>query len=216
MSPFNQALTHTLGLEGNWSHHKLDPGGRTRFGITERLASRYGVDVETMIRPQAQHIYFHAFWRPMRLEEIARLANGEYIPLAIELFEAAVNTGTRQTGGWRCVAWLQQWLNRFNYGDDWPQLRTDGLMGPNTLAAVDGYHEQRKHLDGPEVLRLAVNASQIMYYGRLVDQSPDQFGAFAYGWVRTRGAPIEIEDEPHEPDNHEPRRPDHRRQQDNG
>ena len=39
---FDTALKHVLQIEGDFSDHPDDPGGKTRFGITEDVARRAG------------------------------------------------------------------------------------------------------------------------------------------------------------------------------
>lgn len=193
MTAFENALQHTLGVEGGWSDHRLDPGGRTRFGITERIAEKYGYDVETLTVNQARDVYRRAFWRPLRLDDVAAIGNGRFEPLAAEMFDSGVNTGvTRTRGGWRVVHWLQLWLNRLNKGyhlhddPDWPVLAVDGLIGPATLGALRGFDVKRRHLDGARVLVTCLNVSQGAYYAEITDRRPAEFSAFIYGWMRTR------------------------------
>ncbi len=39
---FDTAFTKVLGHEGGFSDHPDDPGGKTRFGVTEAVARRVG------------------------------------------------------------------------------------------------------------------------------------------------------------------------------
>lgn len=193
MTPFETALRHTLGVEGGWSDHPLDPGGQTKYGITERLARRYGYNVRDLSVDDARDIYRKAFWRPLRLDDVAAIAAGRYERVAAEIFDSGVNTGTSRThGGWRVVRWLQSWLNRLNSGyhlagqPDWRVLNVDGLMGPATLLALRGYDRRRRRDDGPEVLETCLNVSQGAYYAGITDNRPGEFSAFIYGWMRQR------------------------------
>lgn len=52
MTPFEEALKHTLGIEGEYSDHPSDSGGKTRYGITEAKARAWGYDGPMSARPR--------------------------------------------------------------------------------------------------------------------------------------------------------------------
>lgn len=113
---FDQAFDILLRHEGGFSDHAADPGGKTRFGITEAVAREVGYrgDMRELPLDLAKRIYKDRYWDAVRAEEL---------PEAIRYaaFDAAVNSGPRQA-----IHWLQRAVG----------TRDDGIIGPQTLAAV--------------------------------------------------------------------------------
>lgn len=178
-TPFQQALDRLLYVEGGYSDHPADSGGRTRWGVTEALARRYGYrgSMRTYPREAAEEVYYEHFWRPMHLDEVAQIAGEE---LAYELFEAAVNLGRS-----RPARWLQRLLNVLNLrGTLYPDLREDGLVGPNTLGALQAF-VRRRGPEGVTVLQKGLDALQGTFYIELAERRQKD-EAFIYGWLRTR------------------------------
>ena len=113
---FDQAFDILLKHEGGFSDHAADPGGKTRFGITEAVAREVGYrgDMRELPLDLAKRIYKDRYWDAVRAEEL---------PEAIRyvVFDAAVNSGPRQA-----IRWLQRAVG----------VRDDGVIGPITLSAV--------------------------------------------------------------------------------
>jgi lysozyme family protein len=102
--------------EGDFSDHPDDPGGKTRFGITETVAREYGFTGNMWDLPlaHAKLIYQNKYWNAVRADELPA-------KLRYPVFDAAVNSGPRQA-----VRWLQAAAG----------VATDGIIGPITLKAV--------------------------------------------------------------------------------
>lgn len=113
---FDQAFTQLLGHEGGFVDHKDDPGGATRWGVTERVARSHGYTGPMRDFPEtaAKHIYRKSYWDAVRADELP-----EAIRYAV--FDAAVNSGPRQS-----IQWLQRSVG----------VKDDGQLGPQTMAAV--------------------------------------------------------------------------------
>lgn len=113
---FDEAFTQLLGHEGNYSDHPSDPGGRTMFGVTERVAHNHGFtgDMRTLTRDEAKRIYRADYWEPVRADELPQ-------QVRYDVFDGAVNSGVKQS-----VIWLQRAAG----------AAADGVIGPKTLAAV--------------------------------------------------------------------------------
>lgn len=113
---FDQAFTTLLKHEGGFSDHPADPGGKTRFGITEAVAREAGYrgDMRELPIDLAKRIYKERYWDAVRADELP-----EAIRYAV--FDAAVNSGPRQA-----IRWLQRAVG----------AKDDGIIGPKTLAAV--------------------------------------------------------------------------------
>lgn len=120
---FDKAFSLLLGSEGGYSDHKADPGGRTMWGITERVARSHGFtgDMRTLTRDEAKRIYRADYWEPVRADELPP-------QVRYDVFDGAVNSGVKQS-----VKWLQRAAG----------VTDDGIIGPKTLAAVSAMTPER-------------------------------------------------------------------------
>lgn len=120
---FDQAFDILLKHEGGFSDHAADPGGKTRFGITEAVAREVGYrgDMRELPMDLAKRIYKDRYWDAVRAEELP-----EAVRYAV--FDAAVNSGPRQA-----TLWLQRAVG----------VKDDGIIGPKTLAAVRAADPER-------------------------------------------------------------------------
>ena len=109
---FDRALAEILRHEGGYINDPHDPGGETNMGISKR--SYPLEDIKNMTRERAAAIYRRDFWNAIR---------GDELPAGVDLaaFDAAVNSGPS-----RAAKWLQRAV----------AVKADGVVGPNTLAAV--------------------------------------------------------------------------------
>jgi lysozyme family protein len=132
---FDQAFDALLEHEGGYSDHAADPGGKTRYGITEVVARSHGYrgDMRELPLDAARLIYRAAYWDAVRADEL---------PAAIRyaVFDGAVNSGVRQS-----VRWLQRAVDAVD----------DGVIGPATFAAV------KRH--DPEVLLRRILARRLTF-----------------------------------------------------
>lgn len=113
---FQTAFHLVLGHEGGFVDHPSDPGGATRWGVTERVARANGYTGHMKDYPvdHAQSVYRKLYWDAMRCDELPPA-------LRYPAFDAAVNSGTRQA-----TLWLQRAVG----------ANPDGVIGPQTLAAA--------------------------------------------------------------------------------
>lgn len=114
---FDESFTKLLGHEGGYVDHPSDPGGATRWGVTERVARANGYAGHMRDFPEqaARHIYRREYWQAVRAEELP-----EAVRYAV--FDAAVNSGVKQS-----IRWLQRALG----------VADDGVIGPVTLRAAN-------------------------------------------------------------------------------
>jgi lysozyme family protein len=109
---FARAIERVLIHEGGDADDPRDPGGRTRWGISQRTYPT--LDIAKLTRAEAIALYRRDFWTPLQ---------GDALPpaLAFQALDAAVNHGVGRT-----VRWLQRLVG----------VRVDGQLGPLTLAAI--------------------------------------------------------------------------------
>lgn len=114
---FDTAFATLLKHEGGFSDHPDDPGGKTRYGVTEAVAREVGYrgDMRELPLDLAKRIYFERYWLPSRAQEL---------PPALRYahFDAAVNSGPRAA-----ARWLQRAVG----------TTVDGIIGPATIAAAE-------------------------------------------------------------------------------
>lgn len=120
---FDQAFKMLIQHEGGFSNHAADPGGATRFGVTEAVAREAGYrgDMRELPLDLAQRIYKERYWDAVRAEEL---------PAAVRyaIFDAAVNSGPRQA-----IRWLQRAVG----------AKDDGILGPVTMALVRDSNQEK-------------------------------------------------------------------------
>lgn len=139
MSGFSEAVERVLAHEGGFVDHPSDPGGATKFGITERVARAWGYKGHMLDLPRdtAVEIYRAQYWSPVQ---------GDKLPdaIAFQVMDAGVNHGVGNA-----ARWLQRAAG----------VTEDGVIGPVTLAAV------RKA--DPADLVLRFNATRLDFYASL-------------------------------------------------
>jgi lysozyme family protein len=125
MDAFEQAFAFVIGHEGGYSAGSADPGNWTggRCGVGECRGTNWGIsaaaypqlDVRALTQAQAAEIYRRDYWD--------RAACGRLPPpLALLVFDAAVNNGVG-----RAARWLQTALG----------VAPDGVIGPATIEAIE-------------------------------------------------------------------------------
>lgn len=114
---FDEAFHELLGHEGGYVDHPSDPGGATRWGVTERVARATGYAGHMRDFPVelAKAIYRRDYWDAVKAEQLPET-------LRYAVFDAAVNSGVKQA-----AKWLQRALG----------VADDGVIGPYTLNAAN-------------------------------------------------------------------------------
>ena len=179
-SAFEKAVEEVLVIEGVFSDHAKDPGGKTKYGISTPLAREYGItDVRTITKAQAKNIYFHHFWQPNNCDELSERFG---FSLALEIFESSVNIGQLVPG-----RWLQNWLNvveRSGKKRLFAPLEADGKIGPKTIGAIEAVIKYRK--GAYATMYNWLNARQYFFYYDLCYDKPEVYGDFFWGWISKR------------------------------
>lgn len=177
MSVFDDALGRVLRLEGDYTDDPTDRGGQTRFGITRAVARAHGYAGEMRALPleTARAIYRADYWDALGLDAVAAW----HMPLALHLFDIAVNMGTASAG-----RFLQRALNLMNRGQRlFPDVPVDGSLTPRTLGALQRLGDG----DKPLLLRL-VQAYQGRRYIEIIEHDPTQ-ERFTRGWMARLSTP---------------------------
>ena len=132
MTTFDQAFTRLMGHEGAYSNHAADPGKATMWGVTEAVARANGYQGDMRELPQdfAKGVYYSAYWKPCRCDELP-------IGARFAVFDAAVNSGVSQS-----IKWLQRAVG----------VREDGVIGPQTLAAAHATSALAQKLAGQRLM----------------------------------------------------------------
>lgn len=161
-SAFDIALEHVLKMEGGWSNHKDDPGGPTCKGITlhtyqtavrKGLIEQGSIDelkaLKNLTRAKIKKIYKQLYWRQAGCQYF-------HFPIAISLFDAAVNHGPS-----RAVKLLQTAIDAV----------VDGEVGPETI-------KKTNILSVHQALNKFISVRRA-YYKKL-----RQFNIFGKGWMK--------------------------------
>lgn len=138
---FDQAFETLLKHEGGYVNSAADPGGATRFGVTEAVAREVGYkgDMRELPLDLAKRIYKDKYWDSVKAEEL---------PPAVRyaVFDGAVNSGPGQS-----IKWLQRSLGMLD----------DGIIGPKTLAAVNAAN--------PDSLRMRILGQRLKFMASLAN-----------------------------------------------
>lgn len=137
MSSFDDAFDALLGNEGGYIDNPADPGGATRWGITERVARAWGYagDMQTLPVETAKQIAKKNYWDPCQCDQLDPR-------VAFQVFDAAYNGG-------RPAQWLQQAAG----------VTADGVIGAETITAA--------RAADPLKLIMRFDAYRLQYLGSL-------------------------------------------------
>lgn len=180
MDAFDIAFAAVVGIEGGYVDDPSDSGGATMYGITQRVAIAHGYvgDMRTMPIGVAQAIYRAQYWNLLHLDDVAQASK----PVALELFDTAVNCGVATAG-----RYLQRALNALNRnGADYPDVEADGVLGPMTVSALRSFLKARGP-NGETVMLRALNALQGSGYIADAEARPKD-ETFVFGWFLNRVA----------------------------
>jgi lysozyme family protein len=152
---FSAAYERVRVYEGGNSDDKLDPGGRTSRGITQRVYDAWRTgngqktrDVYTATDTEVKALYRAQYWLAIR---------GDELPAGVDLvvFDGAVNSGPQQS-----IKWLQAALG----------IQADGVLGAVTLAAVNADTDNDKLIE-------EISARRMGFLHKL-----STFARFGKGW----------------------------------
>lgn len=171
-------IDEVIEREGGYVNDPRDRGGETKYGITKAVAraNGYSGPMRDLPRSTAAAIYRHIYWKRPHFNLIQCF----YPRVAAELFDTGINMGTSVA-----AVFLQRSLNVLNrMGRDYSDLAPDGVIGPATLKALNGYRKVRGRA-GEDVLLKALEALQGARYIDLAEKRLKN-EAFVYGWLANR------------------------------
>jgi len=170
---FDFAVNVVLKHEGGFSSNPDDPAGETNFGISLRFLKEFGIDInhdklidindiKEIHFSDAVDIYKKYFWDKYNYEAINSLA------VATKIFDMSVNMGPKQA---HTIA-----QEACNYNGH--QLVIDGILGPNTIAALNEISLHGREQD----LMNDIVEGQTFFYESLAKDHP-QLQVFLKGWM---------------------------------
>lgn len=152
---FEILFKYILMVEGGYSNHKNDRGGKTKYGITQAVAKNYGIEDLTI--EQAKEIYYKKYYLKNKLDKV------DNVKIALSIFDFIVNSGLYG------VRKAQQALKELGY-----KITIDGIIGEQTLKYLNLVNENKFLTKYHEL--------QIKFYNTLATSKPSQ-KVFLKGWL---------------------------------
>lgn len=157
MAEFEPAFQFMIPHEGGYVNDPLDPGGATKYGITQR--NYPDLNIANLSLPDARAIYLRDYWSGQPYCQFASQA------VANKVFDLAVNMGQAEAH-----KLLQRALN-----DCGEMLVVDGVIGELSVAGVNRCD--------PQLLLEALRYQARNFYFTLVARRPSS-SKFLDGWLR--------------------------------
>jgi len=156
---FDTIFKYILYVEGGYTDDKYDTGGKTKYGIIEVEARKYGYlgNMRDLTLNIAKNIYFQKYFKRNRLDEI----NSSKVALSI--FDWTVNSGRYG------LTKAQLTLNELGF-----DLEVDGKFGNKTIQALN-------EVDVDKFLSV-YHDKQRQFYQNIVRNRPTQ-KVFLKGWL---------------------------------
>lgn len=171
-------INGVIAVEGGFVDHPSDPGGATKFGITEREARSFGYKghMRDLPRSTAYQIYNLRFVIAPNFDDVVSIDE----KIGEELIDTGVNVGTD-----RAAKWFQEALNSLNERQTaYPDIAEDGDVGPATLSAFRAFKKRRGSMATAIMVR-ALDACQGRHYLSLARDN-SKFESFLNGWLLHR------------------------------
>lgn len=179
---FAAIVNAVIFVEGGYVDNPLDPGGKTKYGITEKVAREHGYQgtMEDLTEAHASEIYTDSY--------IVKPGFDRIIVLSTAVGHKGVDAGVN-VGPSRSVAWLQSSLNSLNRGGkDYKDLKVDGVLGTNTVNAYEALQRARGRVEACKLVIKLMDAQQAAYYISL-----KHLKEFTVGWISHRIGNIPLE-----------------------
>ena len=157
---FNKIFEYILLVEGGYSDDKADKGGKTKYGIIEVEARKYGYrgDMKDLTKDIAEDIYKNKYYLSNNLDKIKDKR------VALSIADWTINSGS-----WGLKK-AQQVVNILK-GD---VLVVDGKIGVKSIEAINSIN--------PEMFLIEYHKLQRKFYHSIVESNPSQ-SVFLKGWL---------------------------------
>ena len=123
MDRFEKINDYLLKVEGEYTDDKHDKGGKTKYGIIEEEARKFGYkgDIQDLTMDFAKYIYLKKYYLGNKLDKVAN------DKVALSICDWAVNSG--KNGIKNAQIAINQLTNA--------NLDADGIIGNKTLEALN-------------------------------------------------------------------------------
>lgn len=168
-------IAGVISVEGHYSNDPYDPGGQTKYGITEKVARDFGYkgEMKDLSKAKANEIYTSLYVLEPNFDKFAPLNPA----ISHKLIDTGVNVGTA-----RVSIWFQKALNAYSRdGADYPVIKEDGVLGTNSLNAYKALEKKRGRVKACTLVIKALDAYQASYYLSLT-----QYNRYVTGWMDKR------------------------------
>lgn len=157
---FASIFEYILMVEGGYSNDKADKGGKTKYGIIEVEARKYGYkgDMKDLTKDIAEDIYKNKYYLSNNLDKIKDKR------VALSIADWTINSGS-----WGLKK-AQQTVNILK-GDI---LVVDGRIGEKSIEAINSIN--------PEIFLTQYHELQRKFYQAIVDHNSSQ-KVFLKGWL---------------------------------
>lgn len=157
---FASIFEYILMVEGGYSNDKADKGGKTKYGIIEVEARKYGYmgDMKDLTKDIAEDIYKNKYYLSNNLDKIKDKR------VALSMADWTINSGNWGTKK------AQQTVNILK-GDI---LVVDGILGEKSIQAINSIN--------PEIFLTQYHELQRKFYQAIVDYNSSQ-KVFLKGWL---------------------------------
>jgi len=160
MERFEKIFDYLLRVEGGYSNDENDKGGKTKFGIIEEEARKYGYkgDMQDLTKDFAKNIYLKKYYLGNKLDKVVN------DKVALSICDWAVNSGRNGTKN------VQIAVNQLTNAN----LDVDGIIGNKTLEALNS-------VDPEKFLEVYHNLQRIYYKGKVEANRTQE--RFLTGWL---------------------------------
>ena len=157
---FDKIFEYILQVEGGYSNDKNDKGGKTKYGIIEVEARKYGYkgDMKDLTKEIAEDIYKNKYYLSNNLDKIKDKR------VALSMADWTINSGNWGTKK------AQQTVNILK-GDI---LVVDGILGEKSIQAINSIN--------PEIFLTQYHELQRKFYQAIVAHNSSQ-KVFLKGWL---------------------------------
>ena len=157
---FDKIFEYILQVEGGYSNDKNDKGGKTKYGIIEVEARKYGYkgDMRDLTKGIAEDIYKNKYYLSNNLDKIKDKR------VALSIADWTINSGNWGTKK------AQQTVNILK-GDI---LVVDGILGEKSIQAINSIN--------PEIFLTQYHELQRKFYQAIVAHNSSQ-KVFLKGWL---------------------------------